>query len=126
MTVRVEVNDAELAALASDWSNGIGAFIAERTAEVAATARALAPVSDRGSKYAPPGYLKSRVNTARQHAPDGTILGLVGVPLASGSRYPLPFVANPKGATRNRNGRGTRPAANYFLLRALAAVMGSA
>lgn len=131
--VKVVIADSVVDALMSDWDSGIGRVVAESVAEVAAVARSLAPVSERGSKHAAPGYLKSRVNAAYNHGPDGRIIGRVGIPLSSGSRYPLPFVSNPNFKTRNANqvdGRvrhyGYRPAANQFLLTALVSVMGPA
>lgn len=121
--VRVDIDQAAVDAMFADWGSGVGQYISRVTEEVQAAARARAPVSSRGSKYAPPGYLRSRVNVAHQHAPDGSVMGMVGVPLSKGSRYPLPFVANPAGKTRNRGHRTARAAADYFLARALASVV---
>lgn len=128
--VRVDIDQGAVDAMFRDWSNDIGRYIADLTARTEVVARIAAPVSPRGSKYAPPGYLKTRIAAAHKHNPDGTILGLVGVPLRSGSRYPLPFVSNPSGRTRNANRvrgvvrhYGYRPAAAKFLSEALATVM---
>jgi hypothetical protein len=128
-TVRVDISEAAVAGLLSDWSGPVGIYIAELTSRAEAAAKAMAPVSAKGSRYAPPGYLKSRVRTAHQHAADGTLLGMVGVPLVAGSRYPLRFVDNPKGVTRNASKRGrygTRSAANRFLVAALYAALAGA
>ena len=130
--VTVDIDQAAVDALFTSWESPVGAYIEQLTTEVHAVARALAPVSRTGSKYAPPGYLKGRVNVARQHQPDGVLLGMVGVPLGTrGGRYPLNFVSNPKGSTRNANRvggvvrhYGLRPAANRFLLAALRSVVG--
>jgi hypothetical protein len=60
------------------------------------------PVSPIGSKYAPPGYLASRVTPDYNHNDDGTILGLVGIPKigTNSNRYPYPFINSGKGGTR--------------------------
>jgi hypothetical protein len=127
---RVVIDEAAIAALISDWDNGVGRFVAERVAEIEAVAKAVAPVSARGSEYAATGYLRSRISTAYQHDASGRILGLVGVPLSGGSRYPLDFVVNERGVTRNANKAGghvhhygTRPAVNAFLIRALNSIV---
>lgn len=120
---RVNIDDAAIHALVSDWNNDVGRFVADRVAEIETVARALAPVGDRPSKYAAVGYLKSRVNAAYSHDESGQILGLVGIPVHAGSRYPLPFVSNEKGVTLNRGHASFRPAANHFLTRALDSVM---
>ena len=124
--VRVEIDEAAVHAMFSDWDSPVGQYIEKLTQEVDGAAQMFAPVSMYGSEYAPPGYLKSRIRTARQHHPDGTLLGMVGIPLVKGSRYPLPFVNNPKGETRNANKiagvvrhYGYRRADNEFLLKAL-------
>jgi hypothetical protein len=122
-TVRVDMDETAIEAMFTDWSSPVGLYIERLTQEVETVARDTAPVSARGSKYAPPGYLKSRVFAARQHAADGTLMGMVGVPLAKGSRYPLPFVSNPSGKTWNRGRRTARRADNKFLIAALDAVM---
>jgi hypothetical protein len=131
MAIRVDMNQSAIDAMVSDWSSPVGLYIERLATEVQQVAKDMAPVSPRGSKYAPPGYLRSRVHLAHQHRPDGTVFGMVGVPLSKGSRYPLPFVDNPRGATRNANkagGRtrryGYRRAADRFLLDALNSVMG--
>jgi hypothetical protein len=128
----VNFDQGAIDAMCSDWDSGIGRYIAGRVTEVEAAAKSLAPVSAEGSKYAPPGYLKASVHAAYSHGPDGSVLGLVGVPLGTrGGRYPLNFVANPRGATRNANRvdgvirhYGFRPAADRFLTAALHSVMG--
>jgi hypothetical protein len=130
-SVRVEIDEAAVAELTRDWTSPVGLYIERLTEEIEGAAKAMAPVSRKGSRYAPPGYLRGRIRTAHQFQPDGTIFGMVGIPLNQGSRYPLPFVSNPKGTTRNANkvnGQvrhyGSRAAANKFLLRALESVAG--
>lgn len=127
----VEIDAAGMAELEAElhvWTSDIGHYIEQKTEEVHAAAVAMAPVSPKGSKYAPVGFLKTRVAvTTEHHTTDGRVLGLVGVPLRAGSRYPYDFVANMWGVTRNANQYGhygLRPARNYFLSRALVAVMG--
>ena len=124
------MDDAAIQAMFTDWNSDVGVYISDLTERVHAAAVATAPVSPRGSKYAPPGFLRTRVAQTHKQADDtGYVLGLVGVPLRAGSRYPLPFVDNEQGVTRNANARGHygfRPAVNRFLQRALAAVMGGA
>jgi hypothetical protein len=119
----VEINDAWLTEQMVDWASPIGRYIAELGEQLHATARSLAPVSKTGSRYAPPGFLKSRVTAVESHSADGSILFLVGVPKdARGSRYPLPFISNAAGRTRNANkwGRyGYRKADSLFLTTAL-------
>lgn len=126
--VRVEIDQAAVDALFTSWESPVGVYIERLTEEVHAAALALAPVSPVGSKYAPVGYLKTRVAIARQHDDaTGVVLGLVGVPLHAGSRYPLPFISNPRGSTRNANQHGHygyRAAQDRFLLVALASVVG--
>lgn len=119
-----------IAELCATWESNVGQQVAVVTDAVHAMAVAMAPASPRGSKYAPPGFLKTRVAVAHK-VDDGQIVGLVGVPLHAGSRYPLPFVDSSTGTARNANrigGKvrhyGYRAAANHFLLRALNAVAG--
>jgi hypothetical protein len=54
VTVRVEIDEAAVAEMALDWAGPIGQIIERLTTEVHENARAMAPVSDRGSKWAPP------------------------------------------------------------------------
>lgn len=128
--IRVNIDQAAIDAMFRSWSNDIGRYIADLTERTETLARIAAPVSPRGSTYAPPGYLKTRIAAAHKFNPDGSILGLVGVPLRSGSRYPLPFVVNASGRTRNANRLkgvtrhyGYRTAAAKFLSDALATAM---
>lgn len=127
-TVRVVMDEAAIHAMASDWTSPVGQYIERLTEEVFGAAKVTAPVSPRGSKYAPPGYLRGRVNIAHQHQPDGVLLGMVGVPIKGGrggNRYPLMFICNLRGSTRNANQYGHygyRVAQNYFLLRALQSI----
>lgn len=124
MVNRIEISESAVHDLVTSWDSPVGAYIAQVTSEVAEAARTMAPASPRGSKYAPPGYLKTRIAAVTdKHADDGAVRGLVGVPLHLGSRYPLPFIDNPSGRTRNRNGTFRR-ADNAFLLRALESVAG--
>lgn len=116
--------DVQVAEICADWNSSVGQAVSDRVREVEARAKALAPVSAKGSKYAPPGYLRSRVISVRTHSPDGSILGRVGVPKgAGGNRYPLMFVSNAKGFTVNRGHGSLREAHNLFLSRALDEVL---
>lgn len=115
------IDEAAIAELCASWDSGVGQTVAEVTERVHAAAIAMAPASARGSKYAPPGYLKTRIAAAYKHDAAGQVLGLVGIPLHAGSRYPYPFISNEKGSTINRGHRSRRAAVNAFLLRALAA-----
>lgn len=88
--------------------------------ELLAEAIALAPASPVGSRYAPPGFLKTRIaKTGVKHADDGSLEVLVGVPLRLASRFPLPFVDNPSGITWNRGHKSARLADDDFLGRAV-------
>jgi hypothetical protein len=125
--VRVDIDQGAIDAMCSDWTSPVGQYIERVTAEVHQAATDTAPVSDRGSKYFPPGYLRGRVSIAHQHDDAGVILGLVGVPIKAGrggNRAPLMFIANAAGRTANRGRRSYRNASNRFLLRALQEVTG--
>jgi hypothetical protein len=89
----------------SDWSNEFGEHMAELTEDVNSVAHVLVPVSTTGSKYAPPGFLFSRIKSAYEFDGDGKILGLVGIPKAgaNGSRYPFPFINAASGRRQIRN-----------------------
>ena len=115
--VRVVMDPAAIAAMASDWAGPVGQIIERVTAEVHHAAKAMAPVSARGSKYAPSGFLRSRVTMA--HAEDSAgVLGLVGIPKDNrGSRYPYPFLHSASGTRKVRNG-WSRPGTVYKIMSA--------
>lgn len=106
-----ELADAD----ARDWDSPIGKITAAATERVADYAELTAPVSATGSKYAPPGFLKSHLRAdTSQHDDDGTVLGLAGTSTnRHGGAYPYPqaFVAGP---TRNRGGKSTRRENRYL------------
>lgn len=115
-------------AMAADWFGPVGQIVSDLTEEVHQSAIAMAPASATGSKYAPSGYLKSRVSQAHAENAYG-VLGLVGVPLRAGSRYPYQFIHSASGFRRVRN-QWSKPgtvykvmgAENMFLYNALTAV----
>lgn len=123
--VRVNIDEGAVEAMFRDWSSPVGLYIADLTQRAEDTAKVIAPVSPKGSKYAPPGYLKSRIVGTTEHYTDdkGYVLGLVGIPLRAGSRYPYPFVNNPSGKTWNKGHRTFRRAMAKFLNEALAAAV---
>ena len=118
----VSIDDAAVAEMFSDWDSDIGKYITELTDKAEGVAKGLAPVSSRGSKYAPPGTLKRQIHSVYSHGPDGSVLGLVGISRSATKGYPLNFVWNAAGKTRNANQWGlfgTRGADNAFLFTAL-------
>jgi hypothetical protein len=120
--VRIQIDDAAVAEMFSDWQSDIGRYIAGLTDAAEVEAKSLAPVSSRGSKYAPPGTLKRQIHSVYSHAPDGSVMGLVGISRSSTKGYPLNFVWNATGKTRNANQWGlfgSRRADNAFLFEAL-------
>lgn len=111
----VNMDEAAIAAMFSDWDGPVGQAIDDATAAVEDLAQTLAPVSPTGSKYAPTGFLKSNVHQAMEHhyGDDGFCLGLVGAPV-----YPYAFIATEasrKGFTINPGHKSVRPAVNRFL-----------
>jgi hypothetical protein len=112
--VRVEMDEAAIYEMACDWSSPVGEAILDATQVVEDTARISAPVSPKGSKLAPIGYLKAHTSQSETlHNDDnGYVLGLVGA-----ARYPFNFIRNPtsnKGFTWNKN-RTKRPGNNRYL-----------
>lgn len=112
--VHIEGIEADVQAMLRDWDSALGRAFQDATQIVEDTARIAAPVSPKGSKLAPIGYLKgnTRQSLERHYNEDGIIMGLVGAP-----RYPYNFIANPtshKGYTRNRDGT-PRPGDNDYL-----------
>ena len=116
--VRVDISQVAVDALASDWDGPVGRAILDAVGIVEDTARITAPVSRKGSRRAPPGYLKShtRQSVTLHHDDNGHVLGLVGA-----IRYPFDFIRNPtsnKGFTWNRGHEITgsfRPGNNRYL-----------
>jgi hypothetical protein len=109
----------------ADWSSSVGQAVEETTEALLKAAKGFAPVSKRGSKYAPPGTLRDQVHSVQTHGTDGHVLGLVGVSRSKTRGYPLNFIASASGrrAVANRWGRyGDTSASNYFLQKALGGV----
>jgi hypothetical protein len=107
--------EAQLQVMLRNWDSPLGRVFQDATQIVEDTARIAAPVSPKGSKLAPIGFLKAttRQSLERHHDEDGIIMGLVGA-----SRYPCNFIANPtshKGYTWNRGRRTFRPGNNDYL-----------
>jgi hypothetical protein len=118
----VHIDPAAVEALFSDWESPVGRYIAGITEELEDTAQIMAPVSVHGSKCAPPGTLRRQIHTVWSHSDDGSVMGLVGISRSTTKGYPLNFVSNFMGKTRNANQwgyYGTRDARNMFLLDAL-------
>ena len=118
----VTIDEAAVAAMFSDWSGDIGRYIASLTDEAEASAKALAPVSVRGSRYAPPGTLKRQIHSVYGHGDDGAVMGLVGISRSATKGYPYSFVNPASGKVRNANQHGlfgSRREANGFLFKAL-------
>lgn len=83
---RVEIDEAAIQEMLRDWQSPVGRAIQDATQIVEDTARISAPVSPKGSKLAPIGFLKAntRQSLDLHHDADGVIMGLVGA-----ARYPL-------------------------------------
>ena len=121
--ITVTVDPAALRDLFRSWDGPVGQAVGQVTAEVEEIARFLAPVSATGSKFAPPGYLKSSTRESAEHhySDDGSsVMGLVGA-----SRYPFNFISAKSGYVANprsgkRPGKGSsRRADDDFLARAI-------
>lgn len=116
--VRVEMDENAIEAMAKEWSSPVGQAILDATSIVEDTAKVTAPVSPKGSRRAPSGYLKAntRESMTLHHDDNGYVLGLVGAP-----HFPLDFIRNSvsnKGFTWNRGWRKTgsfRPGNNRYL-----------
>lgn len=124
MANRVEIDEAAIREMLKDWDSPLGQAIQDAVDVVEDTARVTAPVSPKGSKLAPPGFLKenTRQSLEQHHDDEGIIMGLVGTP-----RYPGNFISNPtsrKGYTWNRGHGSTRPGDNQFLPDALNSLNG--
>ena len=120
---RVTIDESAIADMLRDWNSPLGQAMQDATELVEDTARISAPVSPKGSKFAPIGFLKASTRKSlEQHKDaDGVIMGLVGA-----AHYPYNFIANPsshKGVTRNRNGT-FRPGDNNYLNDALNSLEG--
>ena len=121
---RVTIDEAAIQAMMRDWDSPLGRAIQDATGIVEDAARISAPVSPKGSKLAPIGFLKAgtRQSLELHHDAEGIIMGLVGTP-----RYPGNFVSNPtsrKGYTWNRGRKSYRPGDNQFLPDALNSLEG--
>jgi hypothetical protein len=121
--ITVTVDPAALRDLWRSWDGPVGQAVGQVTAEVEEIARFLAPVSATGSKFAPPGYLKSstRESAERHYSDDrSSVMGLVGA-----SRYPFNFISAKSGYVANpRSGKhpgraSSRRADDDFLARAI-------
>ena len=116
--------DAQVQAMLRNWDSVIGRAFRDAVDIVEETARIGAPVSPKGSKLAPTGFLKAntRQSLDLHHDDNGIILGLVGA-----ARYPYNFIANPtshKGYTWNRGRKTFRPGKNDYLPDALNSLNG--
>ena len=112
---RVEIDESAIQEMIRDWNSPLGQAIQDATSLVEDAARIAAPVSPKGSKLAPIGFLKAgtRQSLELHHDADGVIMGLVGSP-----RYPMNFTSNPtsrKGYTWNRGHGSIRPGDNQYL-----------
>lgn len=124
---RVEIDEAAIDAMFRDWESPVGRAMQDAVGIVEDAARITAPVSPKGSKLAPIGFLKASTRQSlEQHKDDeGVIMGLVGT-----ASYPGNFVSNPAGRligktfTWNRGRRSTRPGDNQFLPDALNSLEG--
>ena len=130
MADQVQIDDAAIAAEWADWDSDVGRYIARLTEEAEDTARILAPVSSRGSRYAPPGTLKRQIHSVYSHGDSGSVMGLVGVSRTATRGYPLNFVASSSGKRRisNQTHRlfGYTRANNYFLAETATTLFGPA
>ena len=104
--------DAQVQAMLRNWDSVIGRAFRDAVDIVEETARIGAPVSPKGSKLAPTGFLKAntRQSLDLHYDEDHVILGLVGVP-----RYPHNFISSKEGFTWNRGRKSYRPARNRYL-----------
>lgn len=124
----VNISDEDVRALFSDLDGPVAKIIEAATERVGDYQRETAPVSPAGSKYAPPGFLKSRTGPAQElhHDPDtGFVTGYAGTPTnrhGGAYPYPLSFISNPSGSTWNRGRKTKRPARNRFIQEALASL----
>ena len=121
---KVTIDEAAIQAMIRSWDSPIGRAIDDATQVVEDTARISAPVSPKGSKLAPIGFLKANTRQSLEHHEDadGVIMGLVGA-----ASYPYNFIANPtshKGYTWNRGHKTFRPGDNNYLNDALNSLEG--
>lgn len=121
---RVTIDEAAIQAMLRDWSSPLGRAIQDAVDVVEDAARVTAPVSPKGSKLAPPGFLKANTRQSLEQHKDaeGIIMGLVGSP-----RFPMNFTSNPtsrKGYTWNRGHQTFRPGDNQYLSDSLGSLNG--
>lgn len=127
MDVQVEISEAAVLAMYCDTDpyGPIGRIIQAATERVGDYQQLTAPVSPVGSKYAPPGFLRSATGAAQELHTDpatGFVIGYAGTRTnrhGGGFPYPLAFISNPAGRTRNRGGKSWRAAVNRYIQRAL-------
>jgi hypothetical protein len=100
--------EEQLAEMTSDWDSPIGVAIAEITDELAATMKATAPVSSRGSKYSPPGAMKSSTHGSRHIGKNSRLYGLASTP-----RFPGNFILPLLTDTRLIRNQYSLPGTNY-------------
>lgn len=141
MVDQPSVNEEAILQMGMDWTSPVGEIIRAATEHVVNAQTGMAPVSPIGSRYAPPGYLRSRIHAANpDHFDDeGRIMGLAGVAVnRSGGAwpYPLRFISMPSGRISNpyinrKTGRPLsnkprtyRASANYFIRNALLSLEG--
>lgn len=138
----VEIDYEAINEMARSWNSPCGTIIRAATEHVESTMRATAPVSGKGSRYSPPGHLKSTVRTAvpDHHNADGVILGLAGVGVnRSGGSYPYaarfinmfpatiisnPYIDRRTGLPIRGRKKTYRPAHNLFLVESLFSLSG--
>lgn len=116
--VKVTIDEDAIREMARSWDSPIGEAVRAAGEHVADYQRLTAPISAKGSKYAPPGFVKSRISESESHDGDGVVQALVGtVSNKRGGAYPYPvaFFSNRKGFTWNRGRHSRRPARNRFI-----------
>ncbi len=125
--VRVVMNEQAIRDLFYEWGgdNPVAEALGATGDVVLARAIAGAPVSRRGSKYAPPGFLRSKLVAEDGHSDDGEIAVYVGTHTnrrGGANPYPFAFIYNADGTTLNAtriagvyHSYGYRPADNDFL-----------
>lgn len=109
----VRLDDAAIAEMFADPGGFIADYLDEVAQEVTDTAKILAPVSSRGSRYSRPGNLKAAIKHEAGMSAEGTVMQTVSAP-----GYPAWFVGNWKRVTQNANlygHYGERPADKLFL-----------
>lgn len=121
--VTVDINEGYIQWLGAAPDSPVNVVLDAVADLVLEAAKAHAPVSRRGSRYAPPGFLRSKIIVAERERDDsGELARFVGTRLNKhgGARnYPFPFIANDAGLTWNRGRKSRRSAINYFIAEAL-------